>query len=113
MEQYNFLFGNTLKRNIDSESRIRAYKNIVQFVKEGMQCDVFMCSPTSIPTRRCYWTGSAAHNVKMLYEGFKRDVIFSFDYLYDKNRQKFLVPKNEKQVFSALGVDYIKPELRK
>ena len=113
MENYSFLFGNTLKRNITSETCVRTYKNLVQFIKEGMQCDVFMCSPTSIPTRRCYWTGSAAHNVKMLYEGFKRDIIFSFDYLYDKNKQKFLVPKNEKQVFSALGVDYIKPELRK
>ena len=112
LEQYNFLFSNTLKRNVETD-KIKSFKNIVQFIKEDMQCDVFMCSPTSIPTRRCYWTGSAAHNVKMLYEGFKRDVIFSFDYLYDKNRQKFLIPKNEKQVFSALGVDYIKPELRK
>ena len=112
LQQYNFLFANTLKRNIETE-KIRSFKNIVQFVKEGMQCDVFMCSPTSIPTRRCYWTGSAAHNVKMLYEGFKKDIIYSFDYLYDKNRQKFLMPKNEKQIFSVLGVDYIEPELRK
>lgn len=111
-ESYQFLFGNTLKRNIGSED-VRSFKNIVQFVNEDMQCDVFLCTPTSIATRRCYWTGSAAHNVKMIYEGFKKDILFSFDYIYDKNRQKFLVPKNEKQVFSALGVDYIKPELRK
>ena len=112
MEQYNFLFGNTLRRNVETE-KIRAFNNIVQFIKEDMQCDVFMCSPTSLSTRRCYWTGSAAHNVKMLYEGFKKDILFSFDYLYDKNRQKFLVPKNEKQIFSVLGVDYVEPEFRK
>lgn len=111
-ESYQFLFGNTIKRNIDS-SNARAFKNIVQFIKEDMQCDVFLCTPTSVPLRRCYWTGSAAHNVKMMYEGFKKDIIFSFDYLYDKNRGKFLVPKNERQIFSALGVDYIDPELRK
>ena len=45
-----------------------------------MWCDVFMCSTTSIPTRRCYWTGSAAHNVKMMYEGFKKDVILIIIY---------------------------------
>ena len=112
LEQYNFLFGNTLRRNVETE-KIRAFNNIVQFIKEDMQCDVFMCSPTSLSTRRCYWTGSAAHNVKMLYEGFKKDILFSFDYLYDKNRQKFLVPKNEKQIFSVLGVDYVEPEFRK
>jgi len=112
LEQYNFLFANTLKRNIETE-KIKSFKNIVQFVKEGMQCDVFMCSPTSVPTRRCYWTGSAAHNVKMLYEGFKKDILFSFDYLYDKRRQKFLVPKNENQIFSVLGLEYKEPEFRK
>lgn len=111
-ENYQFLFANTLKRNISSNKK-RSFKNIVQFVKEDMQCDVFLCTPTSIPTRRCYWTGSAAHNTKMLYEGFKRDVLFSFDYLYDKKRNKFLMPKNEKQIFSVLGVDYVKPEDRK
>ena len=111
-ESYQFLFGNTLKRNVSSE-KVVAYKNIVQFIKEGMQCDVFLCTPTSLPTRRCYWTGSAAHNVSMMYEGFKKDILFSFDYIYDKNRGKFLVPRNEKQVFSALGVDYVKPEDRK
>ena len=110
--KYTNVHGNTIKRNIASE-RSRSVKNIVQFIKEDMQCDVFLCTPTSIPTRRCYWTGSAAHNVKMMYEGFKKDILFSFDYLYDKNKGKFLVPKNEKQVFSALGVDYIKPEDRK
>ena len=78
-----------------------------------MQCDVFMCTPTSIPTRRCYWTGSAAHNVKMMYEGFKKDILFSFDYLYDKNRGKFLMPKNEKQIFNVLGLEYVKPQDRK
>lgn len=112
LEQYNFLFANTLKRNVQTE-KIKSFKNIVQFVKEGMQCDVFMCSPTSVPTRRCYWTGSAAHNTLMLYEGFKKDILYSFDYLYDKRRQKFLVPKNEEQIFSVLGVDYKAPELRK
>lgn len=112
LQQYNFLFANTLKRNVDTE-KIQAFKNIVQFIKEGMQCDVFMCSTTSIPTRRCYWTGSAAHNVRMMYEGFKKDILFSFDYLYDKNKQKFLVPKNEKQIFSVLGVDYLEPKFRK
>ena len=111
-ESYQFLFANTIKRNISSE-RVRSFKNIVQFIKEDMQCDVFFCTPTAIPTRRCYWTGSAAHNVKLMYEGFKKDILFSFDYLYDKNKGKFLVPKNEKQVFSALGVDYVKPEDRK
>ena len=49
----------------------------------------------------------------MIYEGFKRNILFSFDYLYDKNKEKFLVPKNEKQVFSVLGVDYKEPESRK
>ena len=111
-EAYQFLFGNTLVRNIDSESK-RSFKNIAQFIKEDMQCDVFMCTPTSIPTRRCYWTGSAAHNVKMMYEGFKKDILFSFDYLYDKNRGKFLMPKNEKQIFNVLGLEYVKPQDRK
>lgn len=110
-EQFNWQFGNSIKRNIDSEV-CKTYKNITQFINEDMQCDIFFCTPTSIPTRRCYWTGSAAHNVKMMYEGFKKNILFSFDYLYDKNRGKFIVPKSEKEVFRVLGVDYTPPQNR-
>jgi len=112
LDQYAWLFGNTIKRSIDSE-KASTYKNITQFVKEGMQCDVFFCTPTALPTRRCYWTGSAAHNVKMMYEGYKKDILFSFDYLYDKGNKKLLKPKSEKEVFSILGMDYIPPEQRR
>lgn len=112
LEQYQWLFGQTLKRGIDSDV-VKSYKNISQFIKEGMQCDAFFCTPTSVPTRLCYWTGSAAHNVKMLYEGYKKNIVFSYDYVFDKNKNKFLVPKNERQIFSVLGVDYIEPKERK
>lgn len=110
-EQYQWLFGNAIKKNIESDI-CKSYKNITQFISEGMQCDVFFCTPTSIPTRRCYWTGSAAHNVKILYEGFKKDIIFSFDYIYDKNNKKLLKPKNEKEIFNIFGLDYVPPEQR-
>ena len=110
-EQFNWQFGNSIRRNIDSEV-CKTYKNITQFINEDMQCDIFFCTPTSIPTRRCYWTGSAAHNVKMMYEGFKKNILFSFDYLYDKNKQKFIVPKNEKEVFKVIGLDYVAPQRR-
>ena len=111
IENYSFLFGNTIKRNIDSE-QVKVHNNMIQFIKEDMQCDIFFCTPTSIATKRCYWTGSAAHNVKMLYEGFKKDILFSFDYMYDKNKEIFLIPKNERNIFSILGIDYVKPEDR-
>jgi DNA polymerase/3'-5' exonuclease PolX len=110
-EQFNWQFGNSIRKNIDSKV-CKSYKNITQFINEDMQCDIFFCTPTSIPTRRCYWTGSAAHNVKMMYEGFKKNILFSFDYLYDKNKQKFIVPKNEKEVFKVIGLDYIPPQRR-
>jgi DNA polymerase/3'-5' exonuclease PolX len=112
LEQYQWLFGQTLKKSINSEV-VKNYKNISQFIKEDMQCDAFFCTPTAVPTRICYWTGSAAHNVKMLYEGYKRNIVFSYDYIFDKNRNKFLVPKNERQIFSVLGVDYVEPKDRK
>ena len=66
-EQYQWLFGQALKKHIVTEV-CKTRKNITQFISENMQCDVFLCTPTAIPTRRCYWTGSAAHNVKILYE---------------------------------------------
>lgn len=109
--QYRWLFGNEIKNNITSEVS-KSYKNITQFIKNDMQCDVFLCTPTSLPTRRLYWTGSAGHNVKMMYEGFKNDIVFSFDYIFDKNRNKFLVAKDEKQIFEIFNIDYIEPEYR-
>ena len=110
-EQYQWLFGQALKKHIVTEV-CKTRKNITQFISENMQCDVFLCTPTATPTRRCYWTGSAAHNVKILYEGFKKDILYSYDYIYDKNKGKLIMPKNEKEIFSIFGLDYIPPEKR-
>lgn len=113
-DTYNWLFGNAIKKHLTEQygKEVFQRKQIVQFENSRMQCDVFMSTPSSIHTRRCYWTGSAPFNAKMMYNGFKKNRLYAYDYIYDKNINKFLVPKSEEQIFECFGVDYVKPEDR-
>lgn len=113
-DEYKFLFGRALKTNLkdDIQSEIYMRKSIVQFRENNMQCDIFMCTPSSIHNRRCYWTGSAPFNAKLMYEGFKKNKLYAHNYIFDKNMSKFLIPRNEKDIFDIFGVDYVKPEHR-
>lgn len=113
-DTYIWLFGNAIKTHLAENygKEVFQRKQMAQFENNNMQCDIFMTTPSNIHTRRCYWTGSAPFNAKMMYNGFKKNRLYAYDFIYDKNINKFLIPKSEEQIFECFGVDYVKPEER-
>ena len=91
----------------------KAFSDFVfQFENSGMQCDFFFTTPCTYAVKRLQMTGSAPHNAMLMYEGFKKNLVLSLDYFYNKNNKKFIYPKNEEEIFENLGMSYKEPENR-
>ncbi|UCH71618.1 MAG: DNA polymerase/3'-5' exonuclease PolX, partial [Thermoplasmatales archaeon] len=81
-------------------------------LNDNLQADLRVVKPDSFGAALQYFTGSKEHNVRMrsiaLRKGFKLN-----EYgLFDKKTDKYVVGKNEKEVYEKLGLSYVEPELR-
>ena len=59
-----------------------------------------------------YFTGSKEHNVKMRSIAIKKGYKLNEYGLFNKETDKYIVGKNEEDVYGKLGLSYIEPELR-
>ncbi|MBI2670722.1 DNA polymerase III, partial [Candidatus Woesearchaeota archaeon] len=79
-------------------------------LKDGLQVDLRVMSKRSYGAALNYFTGSKEHNVALrrmaLNKGLKLNEYGIF------KRNKFIAGKDEKEVYTALGLRYIEPELR-
>ncbi len=77
---------------------------------EGVQCDVRGVSDSEFPFALHYFTGSKAHNIAMRRRALARDMTLNEYRLEGPNGP---VPcRDEAELFAALGLAYIPPELR-
>ncbi len=81
-------------------------------LKNGIQVDLRIVPDQSFGAAVCYFTGSKEHNIKLRELAIKKGYKLSEYGLFDRKTGKFIAGKTEKEIYKALNLRYIKPELR-
>ncbi len=88
-------------------------ENKVSFrMRGGMQVDIRLLAPESFGAAMQYFTGSKAHNVTLRQRALKMGYTLSEYSLARLDDQSVVAGKTEEEIYSALKLDYIPPELR-
>lgn len=81
-------------------------------LSDGLQVDLRVVQPESFGAALQYFTGSKEHNVKMRSLAIKKGYKLNEYGLFNKKTEKYLVGKDEQEIYASLGMQYIEPELR-
>ncbi len=81
-------------------------------LKEGIQVDVRMLAPESYGAAMQYFTGSKAHNVALRDRAKRMGYKLSEYGLFRISDDRKVAGRTEEEVYQALGLSYIEPELR-
>src|SRR6266700_4128895 len=88
-------------------------ENKVSFrMRGGMQVDVRFLPPESFGAAMQYFTGSKAHNVSLRQRALKMGYSLNEYSLARLDDEQVVVSKSEEEIYAALKLDYIPPELR-
>ena len=81
-------------------------------LKDDVQVDLRVVKDDSFGAALQYFTGSKEHNVKMRSIAIKNGYKLNEYGLFDKDTEKFIVGKNEHDIYKNLDLEYIEPEMR-
>jgi len=87
------------------------------YTKSGVQCDLRAVSGAEFPFALNYFTGSKEHNVVMRQRALDQGLSLN-EYGFKSTQEGAAVPvelteiHDEREIYRALGLDYIEPELR-
>ena len=81
-------------------------------LKDNIQVDLRVVEPKSFGAALQYFTGSKEHNVSLRSFAIKNGYKLNEYGLFNKNTEKFIVGKTEKEIYEKIGFSYIEPELR-
>lgn len=88
-------------------------ENKVSFrMRSGMQVDVRFLSPDCFGSAMQYFTGSKAHNVALRQRALKMGYTLSEYSLSRLDDQQVVASRTEEDIYNALRLDYIPPEMR-
>src|SRR5437667_10400109 len=88
-------------------------ENKVSFrMRGGMQVDVRFLAPESFGAAMQYFTGSKSHNVSLRQRALKMGYTLSEYSLARLDDQTVVASKSEEEIYAALNLDYVPPELR-
>jgi DNA polymerase (family X) len=88
-------------------------ENKVSFrMRGGMQVDVRLLPPDSFGAAMQYFTGSKAHNVSLRQRALKMGYTLNEYSLARLDDHRVVASKTEKDIYAALNLDYIPPEIR-
>jgi len=88
-------------------------ENKVSFrLRGGMQVDVRFLPPESFGAAMQYFTGSKAHNVALRQRALKLGYTLNEYSLAKLDDQQVVAGKSEKEIYAALKLGYIPPEMR-
>jgi DNA polymerase (family 10) len=88
-------------------------ENKISFRMRGdMQVDVRLLAPDSFGSAMQYFTGSKAHNVALRQRALKMGYTLSEYSLSRLDDQQVVASKSEQELYAALKLDYIPPEMR-
>jgi DNA polymerase (family 10) len=81
-------------------------------LNDNLQVDLRVVKDKSYGAALQYFTGSKEHNVKMRSIAIKQGFKLNEYGLFNKENEKFIVGKNEEEIYKKLGLFFIEPELR-
>ena len=81
-------------------------------LNDNLQVDLRVVKDKSFGAALQYFTGSKEHNVKMRSIAIKQGFKLNEYGLFNKETEKFIVGKNEEEIYKKLGLFFIEPELR-
>jgi DNA polymerase (family X) len=88
-------------------------ENKVSFrLRGGMQVDVRFLPPDSFGAAMQYFTGSKGHNVALRQRALKLGYTLNEYSLAKLDDQQVIAGKSEEEIYAALKLDYIPPEMR-
>jgi DNA polymerase (family X) len=88
-------------------------ENKVSFrMRGGMQVDVRFLPPESFGAAMQYFTGSKGHNVALRQRALKMGYTLSEYSLSRLDNQEIVASKTEEEIYAALTLDYVPPEMR-
>ena len=88
-------------------------ENKISFrLRGGMQVDVRTLAPESFGAAMQYFTGSKAHNVTLRQRALKMGYTLNEYSLARLDNQQVVASKSEEDIYAALKLDYIPPEIR-
>lgn len=88
-------------------------ENKISFrLRGGMQVDVRTLAPESFGAAMQYFTGSKAHNVSLRQRALKMGFTLNEYSLARLDNQEIIASKSEEDIYRALKLDYIPPEIR-
>ena len=88
-------------------------ENKISFrLRGGMQVDVRTLAPESFGAAMQYFTGSKAHNVSLRQRALKMGYTLNEYSLARLDNQEVVASKSEHEIYAALKLDYIPPEIR-
>jgi DNA polymerase (family X) len=88
-------------------------ENKISFrLRGGMQVDVRTLAPDSFGAALQYFTGSKAHNVSLRQRALKMGYTLNEYSLARLDNQEIVASKSEADIYAALKLDYIPPEIR-
>jgi len=79
---------------------------------DNLQVDLRVVEEPSFGSALQYFTGSKEHNIKLRTIALDKNYKLSEYGLIDKDSNESIAGENEKEIYDALGLDYIVPELR-
>ncbi len=99
-------------RSLPQVKRVLAYGPTRSSVltKDDIQVDIRVVGGSSFGSALVYFTGSKAHNIRLRKIGIKKGLKVN-EYGVFKGKKK-IAGRTEKDVYAALGLDLIPPELR-
>jgi len=78
----------------------------------GLQIDVRVVEPHQYGSAAMYFTGSKAHNIRLRQMAIDRGWILNEYALAEADGGKVIASKTEREVYAALGLPWIPPEIR-
>ena len=81
-------------------------------LNDNLQVDLRVIKNESYGAALQYFTGSKEHNVKMRSIAIKKGFKLNEYGLFSKKTNKYVIGKDEEEIYNKLGLNYIEPELR-
>lgn len=78
----------------------------------GIQCDLRLVNAEQFPFALHHYTGSKEHNMAIRHRANKKNLTMNEYGLFPHGQEKSLICETEEDVFKALGLAFIVPELR-
>ena len=95
------------------ESRIvKGPKKATVFLKIGIDCDLRVFDKENYGAGMLYFTGSKQHNIQLRKIAISKGYKLNEYGLFSRKTKKIIASKTEEEMYKALGMDYIPPEMR-